>query len=508
MDKLFDHVKTIRPTSTMQSVIVYWCRRDLRLHDNPALFNALETSKKHNTPFLPVFVLEDYMTAGEARFQFGYPSRYFLSKALPRFAKNFHNFLVLRGKGAQSIIKLKKHFDVEVFVNEDVHPDFYKQLKKLQKNALKVTVFADQMTAPRDVRSGSGNFYGVFTPFKNAIWQQWIAAQETPYAKPLQVSSVDHVLLEKILHQTPATEEALTKSFQSRRSLLVGTEVLQLDSLIQLPDLSMWYTDETSALNQFQHYLENKLSHYKQTRDSLELDAEYNGQTSKMSLALTWGLVSARTLKNRVMAHYKTQFNDQFDKRNNEGAIHYLNELVWREFYKYVLYHQPLLLNLEYQAKFRTIQWDYTSKGKEKFQAWIQGRTGYDIVDAAMNQIAKIGWMHNRARMMVASILSKNLGVDWRWGQEYFRAALIDWDEASNNGGWQWAASVGADPKPIRIFNPYTQAENHDASGEYRKKWLPAEYDRTMQPIVEHKTARILALQRYGLAPHAPARDF
>lgn len=167
-------------------------------------------------------------------------------------------------------------------------------------------------------------------------------------------------------------------------------------------------------------------------------------------------------------------------------------------------------MQTEFQERFRgTIAWVEDAEALRRFTAWVRGETGYPVVDAAMKQIAKTGWMHNRSRMIVASILTKNLGVDWRWGQEYFRAALIDLDEASNNGGWQWGASVGADPKPIRIFNPELQAKNYDASGAYQAKWLGGEniFSRVQVPLVEHKLAREEALRRYGLEKEEP-RDY
>ena len=166
-------------------------------------------------------------------------------------------------------------------------------------------------------------------------------------------------------------------------------------------------------------------------------------------------------------------------------------------------------MNQEFQEKFRfKVEWVEDKVAIERFKSWIKGGTGYKIVDAAMMQLKNTGWMHNRARMIVASVLTKNLGVDWRWGQEYFRATLIDLDEASNNGGWQWGASVGADPKPIRIFNPYLQAENYDKEGIYQKKWLGEErYFFDLAPLVEHKDARAEALRRYGLSGNG-ARDY
>jgi deoxyribodipyrimidine photo-lyase len=194
---------------------------------------------------------------------------------------------------------------------------------------------------------------------------------------------------------------------------------------------------------------------------------------------------------------------DQYGREklfNDPNLFHFVSELIWREFYRYILYHHPEVLNLEFQPRFQNkIKWDKSEIGSFRFIKWITGQTGYHVVDAAMNQIAQTGWMHNRSRMIVASILTKNLGIDWRWGQEYFRLMLIDLDEASNNGGWQWGSSTGSDPKPIRIFNPYLQAENYDASNLYQNKWLPKDYDRSAPPIVEHKLARENALKRYQL---------
>lgn len=217
--------------------------------------------------------------------------------------------------------------------------------------------------------------------------------------------------------------------------------------------------------------------------------------TSKMSLALTWGLVSSRWLKREVQEFVDSDLLDSEDTSRHTGVATYVSELIWREFYKYLLYHFPNLLNIEFQNKYRNLKWNNNKEAEQKFVAWIKGETGYPLVDAAMKQLAHTGWMHNRARMVVSSFLTKHLGIDWRWGQEYFRAMLIDLDDASNNGGWQWGASVGADPKPIRIFNPPIQAEKFDPSGEYTKQWL-GNRD-LIKPIVDHKVARAEAIKRY-----------
>lgn len=507
-------------------IIIYWSRRDFRLTDNPALFKAIAKSKLENIPLLPIFILEDFMVAGDPNFQFGYPSKYFLSKSLPIFASKFDNFKIFQGTVTSVFDKLNLDFEFEIFVNDDVHPDFYKQIQKLQTKGFKVNIYNDQMTVSKETVSGTGNFYSVFSPFKKAIWQQFLDYPEVGVAQVSEAIGLSSKHLELINNidgilsysQNDITSESehLLNFFSKKRIIKVGGNTLDLDELTEKPNLDDWYWDEEDALKRFDAYLHSELlSDYKQNRDSLELDTETNkfqgialtGKTSKMSLALTRGLVSARTLKNKILDYYQQDFSNFYTTSVNQGALTYLSELVWREFYKYIFYLRPQVLDTEFQEKFRgTIKWVDPKTAMERFRAWIKGETGYKAVDAAMNQIAKTGWMHNRSRMMVASILTKNLGVDWRWGQEYFRSALIDIDEASNNGGWQWGSSTGSDPKPIRIFNPYLQAENYDKNGAYQRQWLPVDY--SIDPIVEHKNARSDAMKRYGLNERGAARDF
>jgi deoxyribodipyrimidine photolyase len=487
------------------------------------------------------------MTAGNLEFQFGYPSQYFLSQALPLFEQNFEDFTIFQGTSGEVFDNLAKEFDLEIFVNEDVHTDFYKQVIKLQKSALVVNIFNDQLTIAKDTVSGTGNFYSIFSPFKKNIWQQFLEYPEVGISNPQSAIGLDKKIQDILVNvdgifrfaqEVKLTKpEQLLKLFNNGRKIKFGGNLLDLDNLIPKPDLSDSYWSEAEALDIFDTYLSSELlSEYKQNRDSLELDTEskqyilknspfpkrgcsvadgvsvqktikINGKTSKMSLALAWGLVSARTLKNKVLDYYGQDFSNFHSTTPNQGALCFLSELIWREFYKYIFYHRPEVIDTEFQEKYRgTIQWVDHKTALDRFESWIKGKTGYPAVDAAMNQLAQTGWMHNRARMMVASILTKNLGVDWRWGQEYFRAVLIDLDEASNNGGWQWGSSTGSDPKPIRIFNPYLQAENYDKSGSYQKKWLPSDY--WPDPIVEHKDARSQAMKRYGLNERGAARDF
>jgi deoxyribodipyrimidine photo-lyase len=525
-NKSLSHPYTQHPSSAtltgMPSLTIYWSRRDLRLDDNPALLAASQYAVEHKTSFLPLFILEDYMTAGDPAFQFGYPSRWFLSNALPQFASQFEQFAIVTGKGAQYLIDLSTKYQLTIFVNDDIYIDFYKQIAKLQNAGINVTVLDDALSVPKDTRSGEGNLYSVFTPFKKNVWARFIAHKpQATFTTVTELTYLSNKEVSELPNLLANTKEAIFDRFSKKRSLSIGGTILNLDDLIPEQDMTGWYTTEAEAIQRFTDYLTSGyLDAYKKNRDSLELDAEntdearvaYTGKTSKMSLALAWGLVSARTLMHMMQKHFDESFDNPFSTRVSEGALTYISELIWREFYRYQLFHRPDLMDTEFQKKFQgTIQWVDASTAHARFSAWIKGETGYPIVDAAMKQLAATGWMHNRSRMIVASILTKNFGVDWRWGQEYFRAVLIDLDEASNNGGWQWGASVGADPKPIRIFNAELQAKNYDASGAYQKRWLEDNDTFSLKaalvPIVEHKVGREEALKRYGLGGEG-ARDY
>ena len=494
-------------------LIIYWSRRDFRLTDNPALLAAVEHSKKENLPFLPIFILEDYMTEGNPVHQFGLPSRWFLSRALPVFVSEFKDFAIYTGKAAATLKAIAEHFDVTIYVNDDVYADFYTQVEKLQATGISVQVCEDALSVPKDTRSQEGKLYSVFTPFKKNVWVKFVSTKPQKKAEVGDVVTLPKATREHLPKEVPATTEALEALFSKSRLLLAGKHTIDLDALTPNPLFADWYISEAEALLRFKEYLKSgDLNAYRKNRDSLELDAVGNGKTSKMSLALAWGLVSSRTLLSLIQKHFEESFDNPFSSRVSEGALTYISELIWREFYRYQLFHHPELMQTEFQERFRgTVAWVDDATAHARFIAWVKGETGYPVVDAAMKQIAETGWMHNRSRMIVASILTKNLGVDWRWGQEYFRAALIDLDEASNNGGWQWGASVGADPKPIRIFNPELQAKNYDTSGAYQKRWLESSASFSLLapsvPIVEHKLAREEALKRYGLSKEEP-RDY
>ncbi|MEX0598511.1 MAG: FAD-binding domain-containing protein, partial [Candidatus Paceibacterota bacterium] len=441
------------------NLIIYWARRDLRLEDNLALFYATQKARESKALFAPIFILEDYMLEASPKSQFGYPQRYLLSKAIPKFTEQFPHFHLIRGKGASSIIELAQKYNIEIFVNQDIYPDFDTQIAKIKEAGIIVNLYKDRLNVNPETRSRSGSLYTVFTPFKKSVWKEFLEISILPKPDLETLNYATPHLLDSLQYVEPETNYILSL-FNSKREFQIGDKIYNLDDYFDLPNLSNWYICEKEAVASFQSYLiSGKLENYTLNRNSLELDILDNGQTSKMSLALAWGFVSARKLKDMIHSFLNLSIEELVvDSKANIGVTTFISELIWREFYAYLLYHQPDLLNIEYQPQYRqSIDWVIGERANNRFIAWVTGQTGYPVMDASMQQLAQTGWMHNRSRMIVASILSKNLGVDWRWGQEYFRASLIDLDEASNNGGWQWGASVGADPKPIRIFNPYLQ---------------------------------------------------
>lgn len=485
-------------SGAMKRLVVYWSRRDFRLEDNPALSAAIEESRAEKVPLCPVFVAEDYMLRGSPGCQFGLPSRIFLGRAVPAFAERFPFFLLAYGVAPDVITRIAQTYGAAVHVNEDVHPDFYAQIAHLRACGVTVKVYEDQLTIPKDTMTQSGNRYSVFTPFKNAVWQHFVTTSPAALAHPGHAHPVQPGMAgELIVAYSRASNDpaALQAGFSRDRRFAYGSRILDLAHDMPEPDLDGWYASEKDALARFERFLEGGgMDSYAHGRDLL---GDEDG-TSRMSLALTWGLVSARMLVARLRERYETSFEKIATSAVRQSAAAYIVELVWREFYKYLFYHDPSLMQREFQEKYRgTVAWEPEEEASRRFAAWVRGETGYELVDAAMHQLAKTGYMHNRARMVVASVLTKNLGVDWRWGQEYFRAALIDLDESSNNGGWQWGASVGADPKPIRIFNPDLQAARFDPERAYRDRWLPEGY--CPEPIVPQPQARAAALARYGL---------
>ncbi len=497
------------------NLIIYWSRRDFRLRDNNALYQAAKYSEENNILFLPIFIIEDYMQKSGTDFQFGLAQREILTRSLPNFSNNFKkdksekkneedNFYITLGKPTQIFEKLSKIYNIKIFVNDDVYIDFYKQIENLKNIGLDVCVCDDAMSVNKNTKTGTDNLYSVFTPFKKNVWAEFLNKKEIDKIDTTKINYINKAETEEIKREINIlennTEENIRKIFDTKRIFAAGNNTFDIAELLGdiKIDFDAFLYDEEKILSSLDVYTKQDMENYKSDRDSLE-----KNRTSRMSTYLAWGLISPRTIKNKIQKHFDYDFLNALNIISDKytGPTIFISELIWREFYKYLMYHKPYLMHTEFQEKFRgTIKWVDDETAKHRFTSWIKGDTGYKIVDAAMMELARTGVMHNRSRMIVASVLTKNFGVDWRWGQEYFRAMLMDLDEASNNGGWQWGASVGADPKPIRIFNPYLQAENYDASNAYQKKWLTQDrYYFEMPPIIEHKIARDEALSRYNL---------
>ena len=236
-----------------------------------------------------------------------------------------------------------------------------------------------------------------------------------------------------------------------------------------------------ALLDDFLH----RIDRYEETRNFPAIKGP-----SYLSVHLRFGTISIRQLGLEAWRRYKT----------SEGASVWLSELIWRDFYAQILANFPHVTERCFKPDYDAIHWDHGPHGKALFAAWCEGRTGYPLVDAAMAQINQTGYMHNRLRMVVASFLTKDLGVDWRWGEKYFAQHLIDFDLSANNGGWQWASSSGCDAQPyFRIFNPVTQSEKFDPKGKFIKRYLPQLAGLEGADIHAPWEAKPLALQAAGI---------
>ncbi|MGB2088224.1 MAG: cryptochrome/photolyase family protein, partial [Psychroflexus salarius] len=249
----------------------------------------------------------------------------------------------------------------------------------------------------------------------------------------------------------------------------------------RLPNLSLSDMGfEASSIKVPEYHLEEEfLEHYEETRNIPSI----NG-TSRLSPHLRFGTVGYRNIVKKALAVKNETF---------------LNELIWREFYKAILHHYPETQSRSFKPVYDNIEW---RNDKSDFDKWKNGQTGYPIVDAGMRQLNETGWMHNRIRMVVGSFLCKHLLIDWRWGEAYFAKKLLDYEMSSNIGGWQWVAGSGVDAAPyFRVFNPYSQTDKFDKNKKYIKKWVP-EFDTEdyPEPMVEHKMARERCLETYKAA--------
>ncbi|CAA0104963.1 Deoxyribodipyrimidine photo-lyase [Zhongshania aliphaticivorans] len=324
----------------------------------------------------------------------------------------------------------------------------------------------DSLLSPDRITKADGQPYKVFTPFSRLCRKELAAA------------------FPRVIPSPPAKTRATPiKPVKCPR---FGPE----------KDSSAWPSNQEDTLTQLRQFCAERANDYQKHRDFPALDG-----TSRLSAVLAHGIISPR----QCLARLQMECGDEiWDAKSDAGT--WFNELLWREFYRHVAYHFPrVVMGRAFQVNTEAIAWP---NDPDLFQAWCEGRTGYPIVDAAMRQLTETGWMHNRLRMISASFLCKDLHIDWRWGERYFLENLIDADFASNNGGWQWAASTGTDAAPyFRIFNPTTQGLRFDPDGDFILRFIPElkgltgkqlhqppEHGDYPTPIIDHKERRNITL--------------
>ncbi|RYE36113.1 MAG: deoxyribodipyrimidine photo-lyase [Sphingobacteriaceae bacterium] len=429
-----------------QSINIFWFRRDLRLHDNAGFYRALKSDK----PVLPLFIFDTVILdklddKDDSRVTFIYRCLAEMDKQLK---KSGSSILIKNTSPENAWTEILKEYAVDtVFTNQDYEPYAKERdaaiTKILADKGAKFCTYKDQVIFDRDeIKKADGKPYTVFTPYK----RKW---------------------LEKL-------NDFYLKSYPTEKYF---KNLLQIK--LQFPTLKSIGFTESSLPIPDQKY-KSVIADYLKTRDYPALDG-----TSRISHHLRFGTVSIRELA--------TEANKSAEKT-------WLNELIWRDFYAMVLWHFPETTDHAYRPDFDKIEW---RNNEQEFEAWCKGETGYPLVDAGMRQLNTIGWMHNRLRMVTASFLSKDLLIDWRWGEHYFSRKLLDYDMASNVGGWQWAAGTGTDAAPFfRIFSPEAQTKRFDSKMEYIKKWVPEVDDSSKypKPIVEHKEARDRCLKAFKKA--------
>ncbi len=457
-----------------------WLRRELRLHDHPALRAALD----QGDAVLPVFCFDDGLLSGRhasgPRTQFLLESLQELDEALRRRGSRL---FVRRGQPQRELPALAREVHAtKVHLTADVGP-FARRRQQQVRRALADAGVQTQahpglfaVNGLEPIRTQSGDPYTVFTPFhRNWCGQARRDVLGAPRALPAPPDRVAAGRLPRL------AELGLEQECSDPAS---GGEAAGREGL--------------------RRFLAGPVRYYADGRDLLAGPA-----VSRLSPYLHFGCISPREIEDRLPG--------------GAGADAYRRQLCWRDFYAHVLGHFPANARSEHQERYRgTIRW---SRAEKRFDAWCEGRTGYPAVDAGMRQLRREGWMHNRARLLVGSFLTKDLGIDWRWGERWFMRFLLDGDEASNNGNWQWIASVGVDPQPAfrRIFNPGRQQERFDPDGVYVRRhvpelervpdrylaepWMmPPEVQRDAgcrighdypEPIVDHAEARREALDRY-----------
>jgi len=433
-----------------------WFRRDLRVDDHAALYHALRAARRVWCAFVFDTDILDALPRADRRVEFIHESLTDLDGQMRLLGRSHGldgvGLLVGHGSARTQIVRLALQLGVQaVYANHDDEPYALQRdahvRGDLAARGIALHTSKDHVVFERsEVLTASGLPFSVFTPYRTA----WLRRLEPYYVKAYPVAR-HAAALAPLSHEEPA---ALPPGWAIALPALesLGFEPTNLRRL-PIP------TGSTGAHELLTDFL-GRIDRYHETRDFPAARGP-----SYLSVHLRFGTVSVRTLARE--AWQRTQ-------AASRGAETWLSELVWRDFYHQVLHHHPHVVGHAFRREYDTIRWEHGKHAEALFQAWCEARTGYPLVDAAMLQLNQTGYMHNRLRMVTASFLTKDLGIDWRRGEAYFAEKLNDFDLAANNGGWQWAASTGCDAQPyFRIFNPVTQSTRFDAQGRFIRRYLP-----------------------------------
>ena len=440
-------------------VSIFWFRRDLRLEDNAGLYHAL----KSGVPVLPLFIfdqdiLDNLEDRQDARVTFIHQTITALKAALEALGSSL---LIRYGKPAEIWAALTQSYSIDtVFTNRDYEPYALERDKKigemLDSKGIGFKTYKDHVIFEQsEVVKDDQLPYTVFTPYS----RKWMTKLQSKMSKMVgQEQPISYYL----------------KSYPNQK-YFSGFLPIESQSEISLKKMNF---EASAQIFPSTTVARSLVAKYEENRNFPAIQG-----TTRLGIHFRFGTISIR------------------EKARNAQYLSatYLSELIWRDFYSQILWHFPHVAQNAFRPAYDAIEW---RSAPEEFVKWTKGKTGYPIVDAGMRELAATGFMHNRVRMITASFLTKHLLIDWRLGEAWFAQKLLDFDLASNSGGWQWAAGCGTDAAPyFRIFSPSEQAKKFDKEGKYIRKWLP-EYGTPMypQPIVDHAFARQRCLETYKTA--------
>ncbi|OGX78031.1 deoxyribodipyrimidine photolyase [Exiguobacterium sp. SH31] len=444
---------------------VCWFRSDFRLSDNHMLHRVLKDASGDDDIEFVFWLNPKYCEPFETRHDYFFAT---MKQFMQELADQEIGLRTIVADSAEAFVEQLGRLDALYFNAEYVEP--FKQrddavIEALGGDVLVIRLLDRHLFAPNAFTKKDGTPYKVYTPFKKAVYAE----------TPPQPYDVDVVRLKQLATKQHELPDELKQQFDRC-------------------ERSWKALGEEAAMKRLRDFVEHRVTSYAEDRDIPAIAG-----TSRLSPYLRTGVLSIRTVVAAVL-----------EARQSTGRDTYYDELLWREFYYMIMVQFPGLKDRPFNDKYKHLDWE---DNDDQFEKWCRGETGYPIVDAAMRQLNETGWMHNRLRMIVASFLTKHLLIDWRKGERYFERKLIDYEAASNIGGWQWAASVGTDAVPyFRIFNPTIQSEKFDADGTFIRKYVteladvdrkaihfpdPSDRDGYIEPIVDHKAARARALERF-----------